>query len=110
MDVWLDDERDPTNSVVKFGFKTTGNEVWVKTAEEAIELLKTNKVISISLDYDLGTEKTGYDVAKFIEEGACNGTLDRLHTYVHSHSIDGAEKIKVALRSARTYWMNPKGE
>ena len=43
---------------------------WVsaKTAQEAIELLKSNNISKISLDHDLGDDKngTGYDVILWI--------------------------------------------
>jgi hypothetical protein len=44
MRVWLDDRRPPPD----------GEWAWVKTPEEAIELLATGEVSEISLDHDLG--------------------------------------------------------
>lgn len=57
MKLYLDDERQTP-------------EGWVRayTAEEAILFLMENDVQEVSLDHDLGTEKTGYDVLLFIEE------------------------------------------
>lgn len=46
MILWLDDIRPPW----RFGYM--GAE-WAKTAEEAIEILKTGKVLFASLDHDL---------------------------------------------------------
>jgi hypothetical protein len=52
-----------------------GFDIHIKTADEAITLLQTGKATLISLDHDLGQEKTGYDVAKWMEENAANGVL-----------------------------------
>ena len=84
-DLWLDDERKPPT------FSDCGlHWTWVKTADEAIEALKTGTVEFASLDHDLcfdhyvvfdtafrtgGTydvshiaEKTGYDVLVWMKE------------------------------------------
>ena len=47
MKLWLDDLRDPNNHI-------GGDWVWVKTVEEVVALLQTNKVTHLSLDNDLG--------------------------------------------------------
>lgn len=80
--------------------------VGVATAEEAIALLRSGVVEEIKLDHDLGREMTGYDVALFIEEGACLGTLKPLILH-SSHSANplGKRKINAALLNARKYWM-----
>jgi len=52
--LWLDDERDPTNPDIQNGFGSLGNEIWVKTAPEAIDILSGGNVTSVSLDHDLG--------------------------------------------------------
>ncbi len=71
MTLWLDDVREPW----RHGF--TGAE-WVKTADDAIAMLKTGKVRFASLDHDLSEEatlglaspdeKTGYTVICWLEE------------------------------------------
>lgn len=59
MKVFLDDERQTP-------------EGWVRTywPDETVELLKTGKVVELSLDHDLGDDErgTGYDVVCWIEE------------------------------------------
>ena len=95
MRAWLDDCRPMPDDF----------DTHVKTAEEAIALLQTNKVTLISLDHDLGTDKTGYDVAKWIEEHAANGTLKELCPRVHSQNPIGKRNIQMALRNACNYWM-----
>jgi hypothetical protein len=69
--LWLDDERDPKNPEIQRLYGAAGNEIWVKTAPEAINYLNTKNVKYISLDHDLGNLPgvgSGYDVAKYIEK------------------------------------------
>lgn len=78
---------------------------WAKTAQEAIAILKTGKVVQISLDHDLGSgQMTGYDVAKFIEEEAIKGTLKPIRFRVHTHSVEGRKNICAALINAHDAW------
>ena len=102
MRIWLDDTRP----------MPAGYTHWARTADEAIALLKTGEATEISLDHDLGhgegdgyaEEKTGYTVAKFIEEAAHKGQLKPLRCRVHSQNSVGRENIKQALRSAHKAW------
>lgn len=94
MNVWLDDERPMPSDY----------DVHVKTAEEAIKLLETGNVSKISLDHDLGQVKTGYDVAKWIEENAIKGTLKQLRLRVHTQNPVGRKNICAALQNATRYW------
>jgi hypothetical protein len=94
MKLWLDDERP----------MPADYDVWVRTAETAITSLRTGLVTHISLDHDLGAEKTGYDVAKFIEEGAYHGTLAPLTAVVHSANAVGRKNIQSAIHRAHTFW------
>jgi hypothetical protein len=107
MCIWLDDERDPKDPVIQEKFWATGDEVWVKTADEVILLLLSNEVEFISFDHDLGeSQRTGYDVAKFIEAGAENGTIDPMGWRVHSQNSVGAANIRSAMHSAERWWDN----
>ena len=69
VDLWIDDVRE----CPYIGW------VWAKNYDEAIEILKTNKVRQCSIDHDLSflqyrnmydpfTEKTGYDIVLWMEE------------------------------------------
>lgn len=78
--------------------------IWVKTVQAAISRLKSNSVRWISLDHDLGTTSTGYDVAKWIEERAYSGELFRLQWTVHSANVEGARLMRKALENADRYW------
>lgn len=94
--VWLDDERPMPE----------GYDVHVKTASEAIEMIRRGEVSEISLDHDLGdyANGTGYEVAKFIEEGAFGGTVSPLDARVHSANPVGAANMRRSIESARRFW------
>jgi hypothetical protein len=92
--VWLDDIRP----------LPPGYNVHVTTAEDAINLLKTGKVELISLDHDLGTEATGYDVAVFIEEAAYFKTLQPFEVRIHTANIVGEFKMQKAIANAYKAW------
>jgi len=81
-------------------------DVHVRTADEAIELLRSGRVIEISLDHDLGEEVngTGYDVALWIEEHAFYGDLPKLKWHIHSQNNVGAERMLTALQNADRFW------
>jgi len=95
--IWLDDERPMPEE----GFDTH-----VKTAQEAIALLKTGKVEFISLDHDLGPPEagTGYDVAAWMEEQAFNCNLEQVGWNVHSANPVGVKKMEAALNNANKWW------
>lgn len=98
MRVYLDDERPMPEY-----FDTL-----VRTAEEAIALLKTGKVHTISLDHDLGTELTGYDVAKYIEKAVITGEIEMMHVLLHTHNPVGKENMRKAIYSAKLFVMEKR--
>lgn len=102
--VWLDDERDPDNIKIQELFGAEPGMIWCKTADAAINRLKSNSVEWISLDHDLGTTSTGYDVAKWIEERAHSGELFPLVWTVHSANVIGARAMRQALENADRFW------
>ena len=104
--LWLDDDRDPTEPWIQRQYGAKGDEVWVKTASMAIEMLMVGNVSSISLDHDLGSMSagTGMDVAKWIEEQAHANTLQRLEWDVHSLNPIGRINMTAAMRNADKYW------
>ena len=94
--IWLDDERPMPD----------GYDAHLKTASEAIELIRQGKVSAISLDHDLGSPEngTGYEVAKFIEEGAFLGSINPIDVRVHSANPVGSSNIKKSIDGARRFW------
>jgi len=107
--VWLDDLLDSPEHSDRH---TPPNYVGVKTAWEAIDLLKQGNVEEISLDHDLGDDKkfgTGYDVAKFIEEEAFKSksgenAIPPLIIKTHSDNAVGVSNMKMAIKNAYKFW------
>lgn len=106
MKLWLDDERNPKSPLIQQDFGAEGDEVWVKTAQVAINWLKQGNVEFISLDHDLGSQScgTGMDVARWIEEEAYHGTLPKLNWAIHSKNPVGRQNMMRALIKADEYW------
>jgi len=96
MKIWLDDERPMPQ----------GFDRQVKTADEAIALLKSGGVTLISLDHDLGeTENgTGYNVARFIEFRAFHRILAPIEVLIHSANPVGRERMEQAINNAHVFW------
>ena len=84
MKVFLDDERQTPEGWVR-----------VMWPAEAIELLKTGKVVEISLDHDLGDDEvgTGYDVILWMEEAVATG--DFTAPLIRVHSANSSARIKM---------------
>jgi len=93
MQLWLDDIRDPKDH-------GRSGAVWVKTAGEAIAILRQGKVSFISFDHDLGTELDGHDVATEIERLVHDGKIPMPGWAVHSANPVGEAEIAAAMRSA----------
>jgi hypothetical protein len=95
MKVWLDDTRK----------KPANYDVHVKTAEDAISLLKTGQVKVMSFDHDLGSiETTGYDVAKYVSQEAYHGRMAPFGWTVHSANPVGRSNIIATLQQADKWW------
>lgn len=90
MKVFLDDERQTPE-----GWKR------VYWPEEAIELLKTNKVTEISLDHDLGDDErgTGYDVIRWIEMAVDMDDFKPPVIKVHSANTSARQKMELGIKS-----------
>lgn len=70
--IWVDDIRKPTIEEA----------VWCRNYESAIEEIKKIKEepVLLCLDHDLGEEKTGYDIAKYIIENNIPISLIQIHS------------------------------
>lgn len=73
--LWLDDERPIPKTF------NDGNAELATTCEEAIDIIldANDGEICINFDHDLATEKTGYDLAKWLVEHQITGYFD-VHT------------------------------
>lgn len=95
MRVWLDDVRPMPEDY----------DVWAKTADEAIDLIRGGEVTHISFDHDLGEYKdTGYAVAVYIELSARFNNLKPITWEVHSSNPEGTRRIKYAMTNAEAAW------
>lgn len=101
MKLWLDDVRDPW----MYG---CGGWEWVKTAADAIELLKTGTITEASLDHDLAPDHypwsgvpmekvtgTGYDVVTWLEANPQYWPVDGV--VVHSMNPAGELRMQVVI-------------
>lgn len=89
--VWLDDERP-----------TPAGWVGVQTPEEAIKLLSSQQVETISLDHDLGLDetRTGYTVINWLELQAVTNEAFRMpKVLIHTDNPVGRKNMLAALNS-----------
>ncbi len=103
MRVFMDDERDPPTE------DRCGNTlIWdavCRQTHEAIALLRSGKVSFISLDYWMHSgEMTGLDVARFILEGAKDGSIKKLDWDVHTGDTEKARLMYAVMFDAETAW------
>jgi hypothetical protein len=101
MKLWLDDKRDP----VEFTGETDW--IWIKTAQDAVDMILFDHVEVVSLDHDLGPEEVcgnGYMVAKAIEEAAFNGYIKPIEWRIHSQNSVGVASMRQALENADRFW------
>lgn len=96
MRIWLDDLRDPAQRGVF-------DVLWLKSAEAAIRALSSEPIDYISFDHDLGTDLTGYDVAKFIEAACAEGRMLCPKWQIHSANPVGCDNITLAMKSAERF-------
>ena len=108
--IWLDDERDPQSPEIQKLFGSQGDEIWIKTAPEAIKMLQQGNVTFIDFDNDLGPPEAGEGrhVADWIETQAFHGRLKPLTWRIHSMNVIGSNKIYTAMTSADRFWQMPE--
>lgn len=72
-----------------------------KTPEEAIELLKSNRVTHLSLDHDLGLsdDRTGYTVLLWIEQQCVESGFVPPHMTIHSANAGAKGRMDAAVAS-----------
>jgi hypothetical protein len=87
MKVWLDDKCD-----IDCDRRTPSEWVGVKTAHEAIALLKKGTVRALSLDHDLGDEES-------VNEVVTNGFIPPQIIKIHSANSSVYPKMNLAIES-----------
>lgn len=72
--LWVDDARNPfENDWLNFSpIGRSCRVVWARSYQEIIDFLKNEWPDTICLDHDLGEEKSGYDIAKYIVDRCIN--------------------------------------
>ena len=74
----------------------------VRNYDTAISVLSSFKVDIVSLDHDLGSELTGYDIAKWIEERtATDPSYDPPYILCHSSNPVGRSNIEACAESIK---------
>jgi hypothetical protein len=98
--LWLDILRDPAHHG-RIGW------TWVTTADAAIAMLATGRVIEASLDHDLDIEatmgyppreKTGHDVVRWMQ---AHDVYPRDGVHVHSLNTVGRARMEATLAAMR---------
>lgn len=89
--IWLDDIRPIPKDIPYV------NVFWAKSYKQAISFIRNNIRMSadsliIDMDNDLGTKKSGYDVAKWLVQNGYQGTFR-----VHSMNPVGHKNIRDTL-------------
>lgn len=88
--LYVDDIRKP--NIIRYS--TYSYKIIVsRNYDDAINMLNICKFNAIDLDHDLGEEKTGYDICKYIIEN--NIKLDRV--YIHTSNPVGRDNMKQLL-------------
>ncbi len=102
MKIWLDDVRPAPEG---WTHCYTFGEALIKIGAEA---MFGQDLDEISFDHDLGEEKTGYDLARFLEMLAYQGVFKVNKWTVHSANPVGKANIEMAMRNADRYWEERK--
>lgn len=105
MKLFVDDVRDPPDQPKWYQFWLPRWKV-ARTYDKAIQILSTGKVKKLSLDHDLGPGKTGYDIAKFLEERAYNKSRVPSDIRVHSANPVGRRNIQRAIKCIKMFESN----
>jgi hypothetical protein len=96
VNLWLDDIRTPPDK----------EWTWVRTPEDAIEILQAGRVQRLSLDHDLGldaaeSERTGYSVLVWLEAEIAHGrwSFPLPEIRIHSANPVGRKRMQQAIAS-----------
>ena len=109
MRLWVDDERSPREWLPHIRWfrgrdlKELDEWVWVKSASDAIRLLKYQPIVEASFDHDLGDPEDvgdGYMVAVWIEQRvATDDDYVPPIIHVHSSNVAGRQRLEAAVAS-----------
>lgn len=93
--LWIDDYRNPfENDWLNFSpIGKNCNVVWVKSYHQAIKYLSNFWPDAICFDHDLGENKSGYDIAKFVVNKCIDEKLPLPKYFCHSANPVGRQNI-----------------
>jgi hypothetical protein len=94
MKLWIDDVREPPDEEIW---------LWAKTSQEALKILKAQRIDFIAFDFDLGGADTAYPIAEWIEARAKVG-IQPPGWAIHSQNPVGRVRLRGALESAEALW------
>lgn len=103
--LYIDDVRNPFDDIkIKTMDLSEYDLVWIKSYDEVIQFLQTEWPDIIDFDHDLGTEQTGYDIAKYIVNICLNKNYRLPEFYCHSANPCGKENILSLLQNFKEKW------
>lgn len=93
--LWVDNIKNPyNNDYINDNFiKQDWKVIWTKSYKETIDFLENNWPNGIFIDYDLGEEKTGYDIAKYIVDKCISNNYKLPHYASQSNNPVGRKNI-----------------
>ena len=77
--------------------KVPDNFICARNYNKAINYLNNYNINILSLDHDLGEEKTGYDIVKYI----CMNNIKINSIYIHTDNVVGRENMYSTLIAAQ---------
>ena len=93
--LWIDDCRNPYEHNF-LDFSPIGKDcaiIWVKSYYQAIKYLDNFWPDAICFDHDLGEDKTGYDIAKYLVNKCIDNNLSLPKYACHSSNPVGRKNI-----------------
>lgn len=103
--LYIDDIRNPFDDIkIKTMDLSKYDLVWIKSYDEVIQFLQTEWPDIIDFDHDLGTEQTGYDIAKYIVNTCLDKNYKLPEFYCHSANPCGKENILSLLQNFKEKW------
>lgn len=108
MKIWLDDQWD--DPAMRDRHPPVGF-VGMKDIQKIQALIVRGLVDHVSFDHDLGSLDhtiSGYELARFIEAGAFDGSVPQMTWDIHSANPVGRMNISAAMKMAEKFWSRRK--
>lgn len=97
--LWLDDSRDPmTRNWLVFSPIPPSEVIWVKNYDQFVDWISINGLPdAICFDHDIGSDKSGYDCAKWLVDYCMDNDLDLPLWNIQSANPVGKDNINSLL-------------